>query len=191
MSLEKLINKINEKELKIREEIQAENNEELAKIKEKFDNEFAVFSEIQRKATDDKIEFLKQKENTQLDIDKRKNVLNIKRDIIKEVYKKFQDSVYKMNVNDYKEWLIKRISSLDNIDPKAKLVIGSGVLKDVIDDNFKSKIKSNVVCEVEYNDLIDFGFKYEHGAIIINNTLDSIIAGFKLEKELELSKILF
>jgi vacuolar-type H+-ATPase subunit E/Vma4 len=192
LSLEKLINKINEKELNIREEIQAENNEELAKIQEKLDNEIAISSETQKKITNDKIEFLKQKESTQLDIDQRKQMLNIKREVIKEVYEDFRLAVAKMTSSEYKEWLTKKIANLEIVNALGKLIVGIGLFdKDSIDEQFKNTINDLVKVEVEYTDEIDFGFKYEYSAIIINNTLESIVAEFKLEKELELSKILF
>ncbi|MCP4481961.1 MAG: hypothetical protein GY817_04015 [bacterium] len=178
MSLDALLAKINTKEEQLRKNLEAEYDVIFDKIRLEFKSEIESYRESKAADLKAKIKSLKRKEKTDSDIAKRKAILDLKRQILAEVYNSFKLELEKITDIEYLDWLKVEIAKI-KITQAGILLIG-----------FK-KVDLEVKCDVIFDPNFGFGFQYKEGSIIINSGIISILDGIKSTKELELAKILF
>lgn len=195
MSLEKLLQKINEKEDVLIKQIEQETKQEIDKIISNFDSEIDAYSNFEWQKAKENIKALEQKEEINLDIFKRKMTLEIKRKILNDVYFAFIEKIKNLTLDEYKSWLLKNLNNLDFMNKQGELFIGTANFLE--NDTFSKEIidylstKNLSSIKITFTQEIDFGFKYVENSVIIDFSLQSIISEIKQNTELKLSKILF
>jgi vacuolar-type H+-ATPase subunit E/Vma4 len=191
---------------KVLKKIELETNQDIDAIKQSFDKEIIQYKDSELKKTQDKINNEKQKQEIDLDLYKRKSILNVKRNILDSV---FVDFIYKLknwNEKQYLSYIFKSIDKLTNLKKNSKIFIGKGFLSlnsnssSNSQNDFENNIKNYILKKSNFNENgvsiifttdIDFGVIYSEENLTIDLSLEVIIKDLKLKNEIELSNILF
>ncbi|MFC1566404.1 hypothetical protein ACFL4A_01020 [bacterium] len=196
MSLEKLINRINSEEIKLRSSVLNETQKELTQLEKDFN--LKLKKEIDQKWSEIK---LKEKNftdqvNTNLELEKRAKVLALKQNTINSLFSKLSENFNKLDRKEYREWIINRVNNLKLQKPGGKLHIGKIASFD-IDKSFVSSIEETLKdmnlksIEVFFDKNLGEGFVYKEGNIEIDAQLTTLIEELKKEENIKISKMLF
>lgn len=197
MSLEKLLQTINDRNDYSIAQIELETKTEIDNIIKNFDDEMEVYSNTEFAKAKNNIKLLEQKEYINLDIYKRKSLLEVKRTILDSVYLEFINKLKNLDMESYKFWLLKKLDNFDFLHKKGELFIGIGNFSEKFNENFSKDIivflnsKNLTAIKVNFISDIDFGFKYSEGSIIIDFSLEAIISEIKQNSELKIANSLF
>ena len=180
------------------QKIKQENEAEIKKIKKEADEEIKKLAKLYREKFDikkrqliqQKREEIQQVEQQILFQEKLKNnavILDKKRKIIDQVYKKAFDDMIKLSDNDYIELVSKLISQLPFLE-EGKII--SSKNKKNQTEKALQKSKRNFKFSRETVD-IKGGFIFTSSKLNINNSFEEWIDGIKENTEAEVAKILF
>jgi vacuolar-type H+-ATPase subunit E/Vma4 len=189
MSLEKLLEKIEDEEAMIRTKLLDDAKKEIQELQKESNKEITRETENLWVQTKKQSEIEKNSLIVKCEIDSRKKILIEKRKIIDEVFKKFENFLINMSFEDYKNWFQKKIYE-NKIDlNQGFLRIGSSKKNEVELKKFLlEKLKNK---NVKFDESINWGFVFEKENIKFDFTLDSVIEDYKQKEEQEVVKILF
>jgi vacuolar-type H+-ATPase subunit E/Vma4 len=198
LSIENLIKKINENEINIQNKIIEQTSNEISKIEDSFNEEFCKFKNFEDLKNKEKIESYKQKKEIDLEILKRKNFLELKRNVLDSVFNEFIENLKKWDVQKYIAFIKKCLNKIENISKDSKIIIGNSLL--FLPDYFYEEIKKYIFekynlneneIDIIFSNEIICGVIYIEDKINIDLSFNAIISDMKTKYEIELSNILF
>lgn len=189
MSLEKLFERIELSEDKIRAEILEKAYMDAKNIKAIAEQNLKAKTDELWKDAKQKEERMHKQSEMKLELERRKKILEAKRQKIDEIYAQTIEEFNKISDDDYINWLAKNINEIDLKDD-GKLIIGTIAKKNLDEKKLKHAI-SNKNISIEISNDLEPGFVYKLKDIEINGLLSVIIHDLKEQEELEISKILF
>ncbi len=197
MSLEKLLQKVDEKDKEIISKIIADANFEIEHLQKVFDTEIANYSKTVEARVEENLQFLQNKSKIDLEIYKKKAILEIKSRLLDTVYESFRCVLKSWDIRKYEAWVLKKINEIDFLNKSGELVVGIGSFADKIDDIFKKNIFDSLgklslkTVKLSFETELEFGLKYYENTVIIDESLDVFMLALREENELALNQILF
>lgn len=197
MSLEKLLEKINEKDQEVLKKIVEDANSELANLQKAFDAVIANYSKSAASQVEVNLQFLQKQAENNLEIYQKKTLLELKSKILNNVYENFRTILNSWDLKNYETWILKTIKGIDFLSKTGELVVGIGSFASNIDDNFKKNVCDSLAklglqnVKLSFTSDFEFGLKYLEKSTIIDESLEVLMSLLREENELILTQILF
>ena len=164
-------------------------------IKKRHDDEAnSQIAEIKKEAEQKSMQY-KQRSQTMADLEKRRNSLAIKRELVEEAFVEAAQKLKQMDGNYYVEFVEKVIVSLEEIE--GEIIVGEKdkyINQAIIDNAIKMLSQKGINSKITLSKQkanFDGGFILKNGRIETNCTFDMLVSTAKRDLEQEVASILF
>ncbi|MDD5492312.1 MAG: V-type ATP synthase subunit E family protein [bacterium] len=197
MSLEKIIERIAQDSLAQANEITGQAKHNAAVILSKARAEAATLLKNRIERAHREADNLVQREQAIAQLEMRKKMLTAKQEVISEIYKSIAEKINNLPEKEYLLFIRKQVLNAVEtgkeqiIFPAAEAGrIGHKLIQE-INQELKSKKRSGELTLGPVSKQLTRGFLLQQGSVVLNYSLDSILARQREETELLVAEILF
>lgn len=197
MSLEKIIERITQDSLAQANEITGQAKQKAAELLSKARAEADTLLKNRMERAHREADSLIKREKAIAQLEMRKKMLAAKQGLVSEIYKNIADKIIHMPEKEYQVFIKKQV--LGSVETGKEQIIFSEAeanrlghkLIQEINQELKSKKRPGELTLGPFSKQLTRGFLLQQGSVILNYSLDSILARQREETELLVAEILF